>query len=137
MSMKLSSRRPYLVKAINEWILDNNLTPHLMVDTRVEGIMAPLELAQDGRLVLNISPSAVINLFIDEEGISFGARFGARSSQLFLPMKSILAIYAMENGQGMLFSDFPEEEESSSESPFPHEVEDEKKPSRPTLRIVK
>lgn len=146
--MTLSSRRPYLLRAMYEWINDNGLTPYLLIDTSYPGVLAPMEFAQNHRLGLCISPSAIIRLLIDNEGTSFRARFGAKSMDVFLPMESILAIYAQENRQAMLFSDLAAEE-TMAESDADHPVSSASdpldspppqgggKPPRPTLRVVK
>jgi stringent starvation protein B len=127
--------RPYLVRAINEWLVDNNLTPHVLVDATRPGVQVPTAYVQDGRIVLNVAPGAVRDLFIRNEALSFSARFGGMPMQVSVPMAAVLAIYARENGQGMFFDedeDFPPNDSGDDESPSAPD-----KPTRPALRVVK
>lgn len=101
----MTSSRPYLIRALYEWIVDNSLTPHLLVDIQVEGVDAPVEFAENGKLVLNLSPRAVRGLSMGNDLVTFDARFSGRSRRVSVPVPAVLAIYARENGQGMLFSD--------------------------------
>ena len=101
--MNLTPSRSYLINALHEWMTDNDLTPHLAVDARVQGVMVPDQFTRDEQLVLNISYSAVQGLIIDSDGVSFNARFGGVPMNIFIPLAAILAIYARENGQGMGF----------------------------------
>ena len=99
--------RPYIVKALYDWMLDVDYTPHLLVDAELENVEVPREFVQDGQIVLNIMPSAVRNFFMDDEAISFSARFSGQPMNIYVPMKAILAIYAREDGQGMGFGAEP------------------------------
>lgn len=99
----MNSSRPYLVRALHEWIVDNQCTPHLLVISEYLGANLPAGFAQDGQIVLNVSPSAVRYLQMDNEAVSFEARFGGVPFQVYIPSAAILAIYAKENGQGMFF----------------------------------
>ena len=110
---KLTARRPYLLRAFYEWLLDNNLTPHLVVDINLPGVMVPLEYARDGQIVLNIAPRAVGNLELGNDGVSFSARFGGVPRQVSVPMAAVLAVYARENGAGTMFEPEPAYEEAS------------------------
>ncbi len=101
----MTSSRPYLIRALYEWIVDNSLTPHLLVDIQVDGVDAPVEFAENGKLVLNLSPRAVRGLSMGNDLVTFDARFSGRSRRVSVPVPAVLAIYARENGQGMLFSD--------------------------------
>ena len=101
--MNLTPSRSYLIKALHEWMTDNDLSPHLAVDARVQGVMVPDQFTRDEQLVLNISYSAVQGLVIDNDGVSFNARFGGVPMNVFIPLAATLAIYARENGQGMGF----------------------------------
>lgn len=105
--MSMTSSRAYLLRALNEWILDNNCTPYIVVDARVEGVQVPQEHVQDGQIVLNINPASVRHLLMDNEGVSFDARFNGKSQSLYTPIHAINAIYAKENGQGMVFGEEP------------------------------
>ncbi|WP_074011801.1 ClpXP protease specificity-enhancing factor [Candidatus Sodalis sp. SoCistrobi] len=100
---QLSPRRPYLLRAFYEWLLDNQLTPHLVVDVTVDGVMVPMEFARDGQIVLNIAPRAVANLALGNDDVQFNARFGGVPRQVVVPMAAVLAIYARENGAGTMF----------------------------------
>ena len=99
----MTPSRPYLLQAYFQWLLDNNLTPHLVVDATVTGTQVPVQYVKDGQIVLNIAPSAVGNLQLGNEFVEFSARFGGVPQQLILPMQSIVAIYARENGAGTVF----------------------------------
>lgn len=102
-SCQLSPRRPYLLRAFYDWLLDNQLTPHLVVDITIAGVFVPLEYASNGQIVLNIAPRAVHNLAIGNEDVRFGARFGGVPRQVIVPLAAVQAIYAKENGAGTLF----------------------------------
>lgn len=102
--IQLSPRRPYLVRAFYEWLLDNRLTPHLLVDITVKGIEVPIEFASDGKMVLNIVPQAVAYLKIGNEKIQFNASFNDVQHQVVVPMAAVLAIYSRENGVGTMFA---------------------------------
>jgi Stringent starvation protein B len=131
--MEMTSNRPYLIRAVWEWISDNGMTPHLLVDAMQEGVEVPRQFVEDGRIVLNISAHAVRDLQMGNEEILFGARFSGTPMEVVIPVRAVLGIYARENGQGMLF---PEEEHPSPEG------DDEPEPPRPsggkpTLKVVK
>jgi len=98
---QMTSYRPYLMRALYEWIADNDMTPHILVDAGVAGVRVPKHTIADGRVVLNIAERAVARLQMDNEHISFSARFGGASHQVIVPMDAVLAIYARETGQGM------------------------------------
>ena len=103
----MTSHRPYLLRALYEWISDNGMTPHLLVDATRPGVQVPPHAVQDGRVVLNIADRAVAGLEMDNEQISFSARFGGVSQGVRVPVGAVLAIYARENGQGMALPDDP------------------------------
>lgn len=123
----MSSNRPYLLRAIHEWIGDNGLTPYLLVDAGVAGVRVPPSAVKDGRVVLNIAARAVGHLEIGNVQIVFSARFGGVSQQVEVPINAVLAIYAQENGQGMMFA-----AEDAAPPPAPEEP-----PRRPRLHVVK
>lgn len=138
----MTSSRPYLVRALYEWILDNACTPHIVVNALAEGVEVPQEHVKDGRIVLNISPSAVQDLHIDDHFVGFSGRFAGVPRQITAPMKALIGIYARENGQGMMFEDQPE----TSPDPEPStQGERVKTPAgkaetslkKPALRLVK
>jgi stringent starvation protein B len=99
----MTSHRPYLVRALNEWILDNDCTPYILVNAFEPGVLVPQNFVKDGQIVLNISPIAVQGLLISNEGIEFNGRFGGIPTRVYVPTSAILGIYAKENGQGMIF----------------------------------
>jgi stringent starvation protein B len=125
----MTSLKPYLIRSIYEWILDNELTPHLLVDAEYEGTVLPGNFVEDGRIVLNINPPAIQGLTLGNEDIEFNARFSGNPMHILVPMPAVMAIYAKENGKGMIFD---REEDSGDDEPPP-----EKKPTRPQLRVVK
>ena len=102
----MTSSVPYLIRAIYEWIVDNDLTPYLMVDANRPGIVVPQDyLDEHGRIILNISPGATSELLMSNEEITFNARFSGQSMGVVVPTHSVRAIYARENGQGMMFDE--------------------------------
>lgn len=101
----MTSHRPYLLRALVEWINDNDLTPHILVDATLPGVQVPLSAVQDGRVIFNIAERAVARLSIDNLAVSFSARFGGVSHMVNVPVAAVLAVYARENGQGMALSD--------------------------------
>ena len=132
--MTISSNRPYLIRALYEWLVDNDLTPHLMVAADRENVDVPGQYVKDGRIILNVCPTAVQNLELDNELISFSARFGGVPTAVSVPPSAVLGIYARENGQGMLF---PDEEFSKEGSPGTDEDPPPSPPDRPTLKVIK
>lgn len=124
----MTSNRPYLIRAINEWLLDNQLTPHLLVDAGTQGVEVPQNFIQDGKIVLNIGPHAVEGLRISSEEVTFLARFSGVSQLISFPVSAVLAIYARENGRGMIFNE-DEDPEPDDSGPKP--------PARPALKVVK
>ena len=106
----MTSSKPYLVRGLNEWILDNGLTPYVLIATGSD---------QDGKVVLNISPDAVRDLVIDNEALSFSARFNGISEDVYCPMRFVMAIYARENGEGMMFPEDEAETEPTAENKPP------------------
>jgi stringent starvation protein B len=109
---KFSSNKPYLFKALYQWILDNDGTPYLLVDAAHPHVEVPNEHVKNGQIVLDASPNAIDNWFSDNDAISFSARFSGRAQNIYIPMRALLAVYAQENGQGMAF---PEEQELKEE----------------------
>jgi stringent starvation protein B len=126
----MTSSKPYLLRALYEWILDNHLTPHIIIDVAAAQVDVPEHVVQDGRLVLNISPTATRNLDLGQDGANFQARFSGTPRDLWVPMHAILAIYARENGQGMMFAGG-----EGGQGPQPSGEPD--KPSGPNLRVIK
>lgn len=133
--MQMTSSRPYLVRAIYQWITDNGMTPHLLVDAEIDGVMVPVEHVQNGKIILNIAPMAISGLVLGDTEITFNARFSGKSQGLFVPIDAVLAIYAKENGQGMMFSEDDGAVSASDNDDNPEPDPD--KPKRPSLRVVK
>jgi stringent starvation protein B len=133
MSRGVTSNRPYLLRALYEWITDNELTPHLLVDATVVGVQVPESYIRDGRIVLNVAPAAAQTMQLGNDWVRFTARFSGVSQDVALPVGAVLAIYAKENGQGMMFTGDPE-----GEPPVPEGGGGATKArGRPGLRVVK
>ena len=101
----MKARRPYLLRAIHEWISDSLCTPHLVVDASAAGVEVPRQYVKDNKIVLNVSWSATANLRLGNDEVSFSGRFGGASMSVRVPILAVLAIYARETGQGMIFAD--------------------------------
>ncbi len=99
----ITPTRPYMVRALYQWIEDNEFTPYLMVDATVDNVQIPREHVQDGRIVLNIASRATGNMSMENDYIHFSARFGGVSQEIWVPLIAVLGIYAKENSQGMFF----------------------------------
>jgi stringent starvation protein B len=135
------SSRPYLVRAIHEWIVDSGYTPHLLVDADAPGLDVPASSIQEGRVVLNVSPTAVRDLVIDAEMVTFVARFGGVSRAVTVPMSAVEAVYARENGRGMMFP-VDEDEDGASESQDEEATGESgqsgrERKTKPNLKVVK
>lgn len=128
----MTSSRPYLIRALYEWILDNGLTPHVLVDAEHPQARVPEQFVENGQIVLNISPSAVMNLQLGNQDIDFHARFSGVETPVHFPSAAVLGIYARENSRGMLFPR-ESEEEGPDDTPDPSSPT----PQRPTLKVVK
>ncbi|GHB31055.1 ClpXP protease specificity-enhancing factor [Salinicola rhizosphaerae] len=155
--------RPYLARGLYEWLLDNEQTPYIVVDAGKPGVKVPQQFVQNGQIVLNVAPAAVRDLLIDNAAVTFGARFSGQPMQVIVPMDALIAIYARENGVGMVFGQEPvmpsfaseekaeldeterpalESVEQRSDSTEDEASSDEEAPTRPekgkpSLRIVK
>ncbi|WED21450.1 ClpXP protease specificity-enhancing factor [Vibrio sp. JC009] len=147
----MKPRRPYLLRAFYDWLVDNDLTPHLVVDATLVGVRVPVDFIQDGQIILNVAPRAVGNLEMGNEAITFNARFGGRPHSVIVPLYAVQAIYARENGAGTMFE--PEEAyegaimeaDSADELTVVDSIDDEPTPDdeppkpkgRPSLRVIK
>ncbi|RUQ33051.1 MAG: ClpXP protease specificity-enhancing factor [Candidatus Competibacteraceae bacterium] len=132
----MTPTRPYLIRALYEWIEDNSMTPHLLVNAEAPGVSVPKQHVRDGQIVLNINAAAVRDLRLGNDWIEFSARFGGVARSVQIPVPAVQAIYARENGQGMAFG----EEKGSDEPPEPDAPPPEKpaaRARRPVLKIVK
>lgn len=139
----MTSTKPYLLRAIFEWAEDNGFTPQVLVNADVEGVEVPLAHVVDGQIVLNISSSAVKLHTMDNECLSFSARFSGIEENIFLPMESVIAIFARENSQGIFFEDGDDEPDpepsGSKDAKEPTKLKTKTKPKRDTshLKIIK
>jgi len=127
------SKRPYLIRAMHEWMGDNGHTPHIVIDAAIDGVTVPREHVKDGKIILNISHSAAHNLKLTNAAVSFRARFSGVPFDVWVPVASVLGIYAKETGQGMIFSHGADQPEP------PDGPEDQEKPrsGRSHLTVVK
>ncbi|WP_217420772.1 ClpXP protease specificity-enhancing factor [Pseudidiomarina piscicola] len=129
----MTARRPYMLRAVYEWLVDNQLTPHLVVDAETPGCQVPREFVNEGQIVLNIAPSAVGNLQLLNDRVEFNARFGGKPQQVWVPMLAVTALYARENGAGTIFEEEPQlaASEASEQPPEPPTKK------RPNLKVIK
>jgi stringent starvation protein B len=139
---RMTSHRPYLLRALYAWIADNDMTPHLLVDAGRSGVQVPTFAVSDGRVVLNVAQRAVAALEMGNDLISFTARFGGVSHPVRVPVDAVLAIYARETGQGMaLPEDMPGSEGGAEPSMAPQGGDSDDSPTSPKkgghLRVVK
>ena len=137
MPTHMTSSRPYLVRALYEWIADNGLTPYIVIDA-TQDVVAPREHVQEGRIVLNISMQAAHELNLSNEAVQFKARFAGKMEHIYAPMTAVVAIYAKENGQGMVFNEEDLDDQGTGEG-APPENAPQKPPkrSKPNLKLVK
>ena len=135
----MNTLKPYLIRAVYDWCVNSDLTPYLLVNAEVgEQLVVPRQSVQDGRIVLNLRPQAVHNLALGDQKIAFNARFGGKPMHVQIPVQAVLAIYARENGQGMVFEAPDEGEPSPPPSPASTDPQDSKPARpRPVLKVVK
>lgn len=117
MTNDMTPLNPYLIRSVYEWILDNDCTPHLLVDATADHVLVPVEHVKDGQIILNVTPGAIQEMSMDNDSVSFQCRFGGAPYQVFLPIYSILGVYARENGRGMMLQ--VEEGNDNETSPNP------------------
>ncbi|ABS78429.1 stringent starvation protein B [Coxiella burnetii RSA 331] len=138
MAFEMNSSRPYLVRAIYDWVVDNQLTPYIMVDALMPDVEVPERFVENGKIVLNIEPQAVGRLRMGNDAVEFDARFSGVAHHIFIPVRAIKAIYAFENGRGMVFT---EDEDGGNDGrtspPSNSSVYKPVKKGRPNLKIVK
>ena len=142
----LSPRRPYLLRAMHEWMTDNGQTPHLVVDAALEGVVVPRQYVKDGKIVLNVGYAATAGLAIKNDLITFSARFSGVPFDVSLPVQAVLGIYARETNEGMVFSEQDlgsarREDAATADSGEPPDTppptKEERGPRRPQLKIIK
>jgi stringent starvation protein B len=130
----LKSQRPYLLRALHEWIVDNQQTPHVIVDATVAGVAVPVQFVQEGKIILNLSGEAANGLVLGNESVEFRGRFGGAVHEVYVPVGAVLCIYARETGQGMVFG----EPEPPSAPPTPTAPPPSDPPRRKTtLKVLK
>ncbi|MGI9258330.1 MAG: ClpXP protease specificity-enhancing factor [Gammaproteobacteria bacterium] len=137
---QVTSKRPYLIRAMHEWMTDNNLTPFIVIDAAAEGVSIPEQYVADGRVILNVSYSATRNLTVADDTVSFETRFEGRGTHLEIPTAAILGIYAQESGQGMIFTDeglVSDTDDSADPGPDDDTPTDGGSSGRPNLKVVK
>lgn len=127
--MEMSSNQPYLLRALYDWIVDNSLTPYVLVNAEAERVDVPTQYIENGKIVLNLSPAAVSSLELGNDFVIFNARFSGKPTDVSFPISAVLAVYAKENGQGMVFN------ESDNEPPT--EPEPDKPSGGSHLKLVK
>jgi len=116
---------------MHEWMCDNDLTPHIVVDASADGIVVPAQYIEDGRIVLNVSGTATRGLSLGDDRLNFEARFGGVAQQIDVPTSAVVGIYAQETGQGMIFSD---DDPTSDE---PEQPGKDRPLGKPALKVVK
>lgn len=131
MSGKVTSRRPYLIRAMHEWMTDNAQTPHLVVDALHEGVDVPRAHVRDGRIILNVSWQATQGLRLGNDAVEFSARFSGVPCQVRIPVRAVVGIYSRESGQGMVFQEDADGDHTPPSAPSPEE------PRKPKLRVIK
>lgn len=131
---RMTSSRPYLIRAIYEWLVDNQLTPYMMVDVMRQGVEVPENYIEDGKIILNIAPVAVKDMSMANDVIQFDARFSGITHHIHVPTYAIMAVYAFENGRGMVFSD---EDDGGDTGPPSQGSQPLKTKGRPHLKVVK
>jgi stringent starvation protein B len=133
MSAEMTSNRPYLLRALYEWIADNSMTPHILVEAGAEGVDVPDQAVQKGKVILNVDKSAVRELELGNEWLTFKARFSGNEHYVSVPVEAVLAIYSKENGQGMMFA----QDDETTPPTDPDSGPDGTQAKRPHLTIVK
>ena len=134
----MTSTKPYLIRAINEWILDNNFTPYIIVNAKGRGVEVPLQFVDNGKIILNLSPTAIKNLILDNEYVQFQARFSGQVHLIHIPMYAVLAIQAKENNKGFIFPiEDNIEPPSSNDSKIKNAQNKQGKKSKANLVLVK
>ena len=132
----MTSSKPYLIRGIYDWIVDNDLTPYVVVDAFAPDVQVPEQYIEGGRIILNISPKACRGLHLDNDRVVFSARFAGIATQVFIPPAAVLAIYAKENGRGMVFSD--DDDGGGDMPPAPSTSGPTTTPrGKPSLKVVK
>jgi stringent starvation protein B len=122
------------MRALYEWIVENDCTPYLLVDAAISDVLVPQQYVKDGQIVLNISPGAVMDLNVSNDAVTFNGRFGGVAFDIYVPVGAVMGIYARENGQGMVFDAEEVSDDAPPDDTPPSPVKPEK---RPSLKIVR
>jgi stringent starvation protein B len=134
--MKMTSLKPYLIRAIYDWIVDNHMTPYVLVNAETKEAVVPSQFVQEGKIVLNLRPEAIQGMCLGDDRIEFDARFSGAPMHVVFPVAAVLAVYAKESGKGMVF----DEEENSGDdvppSPDMGKAKPKPKPQKPVLKMV-
>jgi len=135
----MNSNKPYLVRALYDWICDNHLTPYLLVDASGDDLSLPYDFVEDNKIVLNLSASAIRDLDLSNDYINFKARFSGKSMNVYFPVSAVLAIYANENGRGMTFLEEEQEVKTNQKTVSNTDLEKKevKKKKGSHLKVVK
>ena len=133
----MTSRRPYILRALYEWIVDNNLTPHLLVNAMHGRVEVPQDYVKDGQIVLNIAPNAAQGLLLGNNVVTFSARFQKIPTDVSVPIAAVMGIYARENGQGMMFDERGDSPEPNGDGPNDGSSGGGRPQGRPSLKVVK
>lgn len=133
----MSPSRPYLLRAIFDWLIENEQTPYLLVDAEAQDVMVPLEHVQEGKIILNISLTATRGLELSNESVSFNARFSGVSMDVYVPIDAALALYSKENGRGMMFPEETEDDSQAITSKADNTINKKTPDKKPHLSIVK
>ena len=143
---KMTSSKPYLIRAIYEWLLANDQTPYVLIDAMQSGVEVPVEFVNDGKIVLNISRNATQHLNLENKYIEFDARFGGIPTHVYAPTRAVMAIYSKENNRGMVFSeeegwhddgDDGDDDNGGSRTPAPRSDVSKPARGRPKLKVIK
>ena len=124
------------MRALYEWIADNECTPYMLVDASVKDVVVPRQFVKEGQIVLNISAGAVVDLEISNDAVSFNGRFGGVATDIYVPVAAVIGIYARENGQGMVF-DAEDNPDDGDTPPDDNPTSPSRPEGRPSLKVVK
>jgi stringent starvation protein B len=135
-NIPMTTNQPYLLKAFYDWIVNNDLTPYVVVNANYPAVEVPQQFVKDGQIVLNTSPTACVHFNLDYESLSFQARFGGQPFHIYIPSAAVLAIYARENGAGTVFTNEAESNGAAAAVPKQSPAKQPVK-AKPTLKVIK
>jgi stringent starvation protein B len=134
----MTSNQPYLLKAFFDWIIDNGMTPYMVIDTSLPGVEVPHQFVKDNQIVLNVSPNACANFFMDLSHVTFQARFSGQPMLIRFPSRAVTAIYSKENGAGTVFTTATMgPDEPQADTPAPESKSNKASAKKASLRVVK